>query len=120
MVLLVILELRRPYLKFHKDGDAYFNEERKTNNSYLDLTFSGFLNILDGLASVEGVIIRLTTNHIERLDPTLLRAGRVDRRFKFSTPTRKELEALFRYFYPNANTELSKQFAEKVIRRQEK
>lgn len=42
------------------------------------MTFSGFLNTLDGVASGEERIIFMTTNHIERLDPALIRPGRVD------------------------------------------
>lgn len=42
------------------------------------MTFSGFLNALDGVASGEERIIFMTTNHVERLDPALIRPGRVD------------------------------------------
>lgn len=42
------------------------------------MTFSGFLNALDGVASGEERIIFMTTNHLERLDPALIRPGRVD------------------------------------------
>lgn len=42
------------------------------------VTFSGFLNALDGVASGEERIIFMTTNHLERLDPALIRPGRVD------------------------------------------
>ena len=42
------------------------------------LTFSGLLNALDGVSSAEGRIILMTTNHVERLDPALIRPGRAD------------------------------------------
>lgn len=42
------------------------------------MTFSGFLNALDGVASGEERIIFMTTNHLEKLDPALIRPGRVD------------------------------------------
>ncbi len=42
------------------------------------LTFSGFLNAIDGVRSQEGRIIIMTTNYKEKLDPALLRPGRVD------------------------------------------
>jgi chaperone BCS1 len=42
------------------------------------ITFSGFLNALDGVASGEERIVFMTTNHIEKLDPALIRPGRVD------------------------------------------
>ena len=43
-----------------------------------DVTFSGLLNVLDGVASSEERLIFMTTNYIERLDPALIRPGRVD------------------------------------------
>lgn len=44
------------------------------------MTLSGFLNFVDGLWSSCGDerIIIFTTNHIEKLDPALLRPGRMD------------------------------------------
>ncbi|KAF2971028.1 hypothetical protein GQX73_g2609 [Xylaria multiplex] len=47
------------------------------NNSFR-LSLSGLLNILDGVASQEGRILIMTTNHVEKLDKALIRPGRVD------------------------------------------
>ena len=42
------------------------------------VTFSGLLNALDGVAAGEERILFMTTNHLDRLDPALIRPGRVD------------------------------------------
>ena len=42
------------------------------------LTFSGLLNAIDGVTSTEGRIVFMTTNYVDRLDPALIRPGRVD------------------------------------------
>ena len=42
------------------------------------LSLSDLLNITDGLLSNDGAICIFTTNHIERLDPAFLRAGRMN------------------------------------------
>ena len=42
------------------------------------VTLSGLLNCLDGVTSTEARIIFMTTNYLERLDPALIRPGRVD------------------------------------------
>lgn len=42
------------------------------------MTFSGLLNCLDGVASTEARILFMTTNYLNRLDPALVRPGRVD------------------------------------------
>ncbi|PNH01481.1 putative mitochondrial chaperone BCS1-B [Tetrabaena socialis] len=41
-------------------------------------TLSCLLNLMDGVASAHGRITVITTNHIELLDPALIRAGRCD------------------------------------------
>lgn len=52
----------------------------------LQITLSGLLNFIDGLWSSCGdeKIIVLTTNHKDRLDPALLRPGRMDVHVKMS------------------------------------
>ncbi|KAG7447969.1 mitochondrial chaperone BCS1 [Guyanagaster necrorhizus] len=63
-----------------EDIDAAFNRRVQTSEDgyQSSVTFSGFLNALDGVASGEERIIFMTTNHVERLDPALIRPGRVD------------------------------------------
>jgi chaperone BCS1 len=57
-----------------------FVEGRKPKDVQVQLTLSGLLNFIDGLWSSCGDerIIIFTTNHKERLDPALLRPGRMD------------------------------------------
>lgn len=42
------------------------------------VTLAALLNLLDGLLTPDGLIVVATSNHPERLDPALLRAGRFD------------------------------------------
>lgn len=42
------------------------------------VTMSGILNNLDGVATPSGLIVMMSTNHRDLLDPALLRKGRVD------------------------------------------
>ena len=42
------------------------------------LSLSGLLSVLDGFHAPENVLFVMTTNHIESLDPALLRPGRID------------------------------------------
>lgn len=55
------------------------------------MTFSGFLNALDGVRSQEGRIIVMTTNFKERLDPALLRPGRVDQMYEISFASKYQM-----------------------------
>jgi chaperone BCS1 len=60
-----------------EDVDCAFTQRK--NKSAEGVTFSGFLNCLDGmLAPHNGRVLIMSTNHLERLDPALIRPGRVD------------------------------------------
>jgi hypothetical protein len=60
-------------------------------NKMSTLTMSGFLNAMDGMLAPEGKILFLTTNHIENLDPALIRPGRVDRVITMSYATKEQI-----------------------------
>ncbi|KAL1569479.1 AAA-ATPase-like protein isoform X2 [Salvia divinorum] len=57
-------------------------EEKKTS----EVTLSGLLNFIDGLWSACGGerIIVFTTNYVEKLDPALIRRGRMDQHIELS------------------------------------
>lgn len=63
------------------------------------MTFSGFLNALDGVASGEERIIFMTTNHVGKLDPALIRPGRVDLMQLIDDATPEQASTLFNRFY---------------------
>lgn len=63
------------------------------------LSLSGLLNILDGVASQEGRVLFMTTNHLEKLDKALIRPGRVDMVVKFDYADRDMTIAIFRAIY---------------------
>ena len=63
------------------------------------MTFSGFLNALDGVASGEERIVFMTTNHAERLDPALIRPGRVDLAELIDDARPEQARRLFLRFY---------------------
>ena len=63
------------------------------------VTFSGFLNALDGVASGEERIIFMTTNHLDRLDPALIRPGRVDVLEHIDDANPAQARRLFTRFY---------------------
>lgn len=68
------------------------------------VTFSGLLNALDGVASSEERIIFMTTNHIDRLDPALIRPGRVDLQEYIGDATPAQARRLFLRFYGEDET----------------
>ncbi|XXG95912.1 hypothetical protein Hte_002188 [Hypoxylon texense] len=63
------------------------------------LSLSGLLNILDGVASQEGRVLIMTTNHRDQLDSALIRPGRVDMIVEFGLADEEMTEAIFRAIF---------------------
>ena len=78
------------------------------------ITFSGLLNALDGVASAEERIIFLTTNHVDKLDPALIRPGRVDLKEFLGNATEAQIRGMFSRFYGPDNKVLEDAFVERV------
>ncbi|KAJ7191961.1 P-loop containing nucleoside triphosphate hydrolase protein [Mycena pura] len=66
------------------------------------VTLSGLLNVIDGVGSEEGKLFFATTNYIDRLDPALLRPGRIDHKVQYELSTEEQARALFVRFFPEA------------------
>jgi chaperone BCS1 len=63
------------------------------------ITLSGLLNVIDGVAASEGRILVMTTNHPDKLDPALLRPGRVDMSISFGYMSENDIKELFASMY---------------------
>ncbi|KAK9731855.1 BCS1 N terminal [Popillia japonica] len=80
------------------------------------VTFSGLLNCLDGVASTEARIVFMTTNYLERLDPALIRPGRVDLKEYIGWCSPYQIEQMYLRFYKNGNAQSEAQeFAKRVV-----
>ncbi|KAK3995839.1 BCS1 N terminal-domain-containing protein [Cladorrhinum sp. PSN332] len=71
------------------------------------LSLSGLLNILDGVASQEGRVLIMTTNHVEKLDKALIRPGRIDMVVKFDRADPGMTAAIFRAIYAPLEEDVS-------------
>lgn len=86
---------RPPDIEGEVDGPASSNE--KTSESRISL--SGLLNILDGVASQEGRVLIMTTNHVDKLDRALIRPGRIDMSVEFGNADPEITALIFRAIY---------------------
>ena len=82
-----------------EDIDAATSLNRNTNNPMGRLTLSGLLNAIDGVAAAEERIIFMTTNHPEKLDPALVRPGRIDFTMELGKATPEQAQRMFHRFY---------------------
>jgi len=63
------------------------------------VSLSGLLNVIDGVASPEGRVLILTTNHPGKLDAALIRPGRVDMKIEFKLAGEQAIAGLFVRMY---------------------
>lgn len=86
-----------------EDADAAFGNRRTQTDAEgyqgANVTFSGLLNALDGVASAEERVLFMTTNHVERLDSALVRPGRVDMIVRIGEITRWQAGHFWDRFY---------------------
>lgn len=101
-----------------EDVDCAGATEKRVNKEKTDglhdlfcgLSLSGLLNALDGAQATDGTLFFMTTNHIENLDPALLRAGRTDVKIEFGAASTTQKEALYIRFFPEASEYEAQEF----------
>lgn len=74
-----------------KFAEASFHGRRRGSA----VTMSGLLNFLDGVGSDEGKLFFATTNYVDRLDPAILRPGRIDKKIEYKLATPQQAHDLF-------------------------
>ncbi len=85
-----------------EDIDAAFDGRAAANESKSEVTFSGLLNSIDGIVAQQGRLFFLTTNHADRLDPALIRAGRIDVPREIGLCDGGQLSRMYLRFFPGA------------------
>ncbi|KAI3873406.1 hypothetical protein MKW98_008058, partial [Papaver atlanticum] len=68
------------------DSDVKKKSDSNSDDQKSKVTLSGLLNFIDGLWSACGKerIIVFTTNYVDKLDPALIRRGRMDKHIEMS------------------------------------
>lgn len=92
-----------------EDADAAFTNRRTQSEADgyhgANVTFSGLLNAIDGVASAEERVLFLTTNHVDRLDSALVRPGRIDMTVHLGEATRWQASKLWDRFYGETDSQ---------------
>ncbi|KAF9963337.1 hypothetical protein BGZ65_004205 [Modicella reniformis] len=84
-----------------EDVDAALVKRKagKAQESNNNVTLSGILNALDGITAQEGSVVFMTTNHIRKLAPALIRPGRCDRKMIFDYADKYQIHGMFLKFF---------------------
>jgi len=72
------------------------------------VNLSCFLNILDGIIELHGVMIIMTTNHPEKIDEALIRPGRFDFKYEFKKASKKIVKEMIQFKFDLTNEEMDK------------
>lgn len=85
-----------------EDIDKIFNSNNENIESHTsNVTFSGFLNVLDGFGRKDKTLIFMTTNNIDKINTILKRPCRIDYILSFSYPSKNQIYDMFISFFPD-------------------
>ncbi|KZL67550.1 mitochondrial chaperone BCS1 [Colletotrichum tofieldiae] len=88
------------------DFDSRSDDSQRSLKPKGTVSLSGLLNVLDGVASQEGRVLIMTTNHIEHLDEALIRSGRVDKKIEFQLADADVVRKIFNTVFLQSEEEL--------------
>jgi chaperone BCS1 len=77
----------------------------KGQTGFSTINLADILNAIDGITAPVGRVLILTTNHPEKLDPALLRPGRIDLKVNVGYVTRAAFISFIECFYETALTD---------------
>lgn len=69
--------------------------EENTNK----ITLSDILNVIDGVIETPGRLLIITSNHYDKLDPALVRPGRIDEHINLTNATKATINDIYKYYY---------------------
>jgi len=98
-LLSAIHDVRKNSIVAIEDIDRVF-DHFSANQSASSVSFSTFINILDGIFSKDGLIFILTCNDQKKMEEALVRSGRIDKSFEFPDASDKILDKMYISFYP--------------------
>jgi cell division protease FtsH len=96
-----------PCLLFIDEFDSIGNRETfsATHSSYSTQVVNALLECLDGISGREGVIVLGACNHPEKVDPGLLRSGRLEKHVHFPMPDAEARAQILAFHLPSLSSE---------------
>jgi ATPase family associated with various cellular activities (AAA) len=88
-----VVKPRKSRSEYEVLGDDTLTSVVKHTDGALSLSY--FLNLLDGTLAADNMLFVMTTNHIENLDPALIRNGRVDVNIELRCCDRYQIASIY-------------------------
>lgn len=102
-LLSLLSEVRPRSILLLEDVDSFHAATERVGEAN-QVSMSGLLNALDGVATPHGLVTIMTTNRREVIDDAVLRPGRVDLAEEIGLPDAEQAGRLFAHFYDRAPT----------------
>lgn len=86
----------------HNHNNNNYNNHNNNNHNHKKgpkISLGYILNLLDGILEVPGRVIIISTNHPEKLDPALIRPGRIDINLRVDACDIEMIQELFDHFF---------------------
>jgi chaperone BCS1 len=96
----VVSNMKENSILLLEDIDCLFVQRKAHDDGKNMISFSGILNVLDGVGRKEPMMVFMSTNHKERLDPAFIRPGRVDMIINFDYAKEPEIRQMFMNLMP--------------------
>lgn len=87
-----------------KDMYTSQSQSQSKDNSKA-ITLNYLLNLFDGILESPNRLLIMTTNHRDKLDPALIRPGRIDIDIQFGNMSKYELKRMFEMYYNSKSGE---------------
>jgi ATP-dependent 26S proteasome regulatory subunit len=108
-----IVKKRKENTSYKENNSELLNASSKKNRNVLEvinedektITLSDILNIIDGINENTGRIIIMTSNHFDKLDPALIRPGRIDNHIKLDKADINTINEICLHYYNKISTE---------------
>ncbi len=95
----VIIEAFTKLVQTDIDIDNGPNKRPKKKNDKQEITLGDFLELLDGVIEIPGRMIIMSTNHVDSLDPALIRPGRIDLTIEFKKLSKKMVADIYKQWF---------------------
>ncbi|KAI9030756.1 P-loop containing nucleoside triphosphate hydrolase protein [Phycomyces nitens] len=88
----------------HRRQDRIQMQTTDDDSKEPNFNLSSFLSVLDGHTLEQGIIFIMTTNHMDVLDPAIIRAGRMDIHLELSYATHHQMRKIYRMVMEDDDT----------------
>lgn len=86
-------------LKKMNSGDGNTMGPIASSHQQDNITLDDILNLWDGIRENTGRIMIITTNHYDKLDPALIRPGRIDVALNLGNASRQTISEMYLHYY---------------------